>query len=104
MAVVDIEEEAYFTHLCDDISCLLQDLQENGTFTVRLKSGKLCGKEAVQFLFKRVKQFSLLMIFGEIVDIVIGKLIRDVGTASSEELIDVRCELFHQFLALSTVL
>lgn len=44
------------------------------------------------------------MILGEFVNIVIGELVRDVGTASSEELIDVRCELFHQLLALSTVL
>lgn len=104
MAVVDIEEEANLTHLGDDVSCLLQDLQENGTFAVRLKSGKLCSEETVQFLFKRVKQFCLLMILGELVDIVIGELVRDVGTASSEELIDVRRKLFHQLLALSTVL
>lgn len=44
------------------------------------------------------------MILSEFVYVVIGELVGDVGTASSEELIDVKCELIHQLLALSTVL
>lgn len=90
MAVVDIKEKANLNHLADDVSCLLKDLEENITFTVLLKNSKLIRKEAVQFLFKCVKQFCLLVILGELVNIIVSELVGDVGTASSKELIDVR--------------
>ena len=104
LAVVDIEEETNFAHFADDVSCLLQDLQENATLAILIKISKLARKEAVQFLFKRVKQFCLLVILGEFVNIIVSELVGDVGTSPSEELVDVRCELIHQLLALSAVL